>query len=44
MVNSADGYADQHIVVNGFSDLIIDVFDSEVGRHARVAIGVVGLP
>jgi hypothetical protein len=24
--------------------LIIDVFDSEVGRHARVAIGVAGLP
>ena len=44
MVNSADGYADQHIVVNGFSDLIIDVFGPDVGRHARSAIGVAGLP
>lgn len=44
MVTSAQGYSEQHIVVNGFSDLIIDVFGQEVGRHARSAIGVSGLP
>lgn len=44
MVTSAPGYTEQHIVVNGFSDLIIDVFGREVGRHARSAIGVAGLP
>lgn len=44
MVNSAPGYDEQHIVMNGFSDLIIDVFGSEIGRHARSAIGVAGLP
>lgn len=44
MVNSAEGYADQHIVINGFSDLIISVFGQDVGRHARSAIGVAGLP
>ena len=44
MVNSADGYSDQHTVISGFSDLIIDVFGPEVGRHARSAIGVAGLP
>lgn len=44
MVTSAPGYSDQHVVVNGFSDLIVDVFGSEVGRHARSAIGVAGLP
>ncbi len=44
MVSSTPGYSDQHIVVNGFSDLIIDVFGPEVGRHARSAIGVAGLP
>lgn len=44
MVNSADGYSEQHTVISGFSDLVIDVFGAEVGRHARSAIGVAGLP
>jgi len=44
MVTSASGYSDQHLVANGFSDLIIDVFGQDVGRHARSAIGVSGLP
>jgi enamine deaminase RidA (YjgF/YER057c/UK114 family) len=44
MVTSAPGYSEQHVVVNGFSDLVIEVFGQEVGRHARSAIGVSGLP
>jgi enamine deaminase RidA (YjgF/YER057c/UK114 family) len=44
MVTSAPGYSDQHLVLNGFSDLIIKVFGPDVGRHARSAIGVAGLP
>ena len=44
MVTSAPSYADQHIVVNRFSKLVIDVFGGDVGRHARSAIGVFGLP
>ncbi|MBM1222326.1 RidA family protein [Ponticoccus sp. SC2-23] len=44
MVNSAPGYTEQHVVLNGMSDLIIDVFGPEIGRHARSAIGVAGLP
>ncbi len=44
MVNSAPGFDQQHLVINGFSDLIIDVFGPDVGRHARSAIGVAGLP
>lgn len=44
MVTSAPGYKEQHLVVNGFSDLVIEVFGPEVGRHARSAIGVAGLP
>ncbi|MEQ3711308.1 MAG: RidA family protein [Tateyamaria sp.] len=44
MVTSAPKYSEQHVVVNGFSDLIIDVFGPDVGRHARSAIGVSGLP
>ena len=44
MVASVPGYTEQHIVVNGFSDLVIEVFGKDVGRHARSAIGVAGLP
>ena len=44
MVNSAAGYDEQHIVLNGFSDLLIEVFGSEVGEHSRSAVGVAGLP
>jgi enamine deaminase RidA (YjgF/YER057c/UK114 family) len=44
MINSAPGYAEQHQVLNGFSDLVLGVFGPEVGRHARSAIGCAGLP
>ncbi|WP_127115552.1 RidA family protein [Shimia sediminis] len=44
MVTSAPDYKEQHLVVNGFSDLIVDVFGPDVGRHARSAIGVSALP
>lgn len=44
MVTSAPGYGEQHLVVNGFSDLVLEVFGPEIGRHARSAIGVPSLP
>ncbi len=44
MVNSGPDFDQQHVVIHGFSDLIIDVFGPEIGRHARSAIGVSGLP
>jgi len=44
MITSAAGFTEQHLVLNGFSDLILDVFGPEVGRHARSAIGVSALP
>ena len=44
MVNSAPGYDEQHIVINGFSELILEVFGSDIGKHSRSAIGVAGLP
>ena len=31
-------------MVNGFSDLILEAFGPDVGRHARSAIGVAALP
>jgi len=43
MVNSAPDFYDQPKVINGFSDLIVDVF-GEKGKHARAAVGQVALP
>jgi enamine deaminase RidA (YjgF/YER057c/UK114 family) len=43
-VRSAPGFADQPAVVNGFSDLIVDVYGEERGLCARSAIGVSELP
>jgi len=43
MVNSAPGYGDQPQVINGFSDLLVEVL-GEAGRHARSAVGMAGLP
>jgi enamine deaminase RidA (YjgF/YER057c/UK114 family) len=31
-------------VINGFSDLILELFGPEIGQHARSAIGVAELP
>lgn len=44
MVNSAPGFDRHPIVINGFSDVILDVFGPETGRHARSAVGLAGLP
>ena len=43
MVNSAEGFGDQPAVVNGFSDLMVEVF-GEAGKHARSSVGVAALP
>jgi enamine deaminase RidA (YjgF/YER057c/UK114 family) len=42
-VNSAPGFSLQPEVVNGASELLVDLF-GEGGRHARVAVGVSALP
>jgi enamine deaminase RidA (YjgF/YER057c/UK114 family) len=43
MVNSAPDFNQQPAVVNGCSDLLVEVF-GERGRHARSAVGMVSLP
>jgi enamine deaminase RidA (YjgF/YER057c/UK114 family) len=43
MVNSAEGFGEQPKVINGFSDLMVEVF-GENGRHARSAVGMAELP
>ena len=44
MVNSAPGFNKQPAVINGFSDLIIEVFGPREGAHARSAVGMAELP
>ena len=44
MVNSAEGFGDQPRVVSGFSDLMVEVFGDAIGKHARSAVGMGGLP
>jgi len=44
MVNSAPGFNRQPAVINGFTDLIVDVFGVERGAHARSAVGMAELP
>jgi enamine deaminase RidA (YjgF/YER057c/UK114 family) len=43
-VNSSPDFADQPAVVDGASDLLVDVFGAERGKHARSAVGVNALP
>lgn len=43
-VASAKGFNGQPGVLNGASDLLGEVFGSEVGAHARAAVGVAELP
>jgi enamine deaminase RidA (YjgF/YER057c/UK114 family) len=44
VVNADAGYAHTTLVMNPFSDLVLDVFGRDVGAHARTAIGVATLP
>jgi enamine deaminase RidA (YjgF/YER057c/UK114 family) len=44
MVNSAPGFHRQPAVIDGFSDLILDLFGPEVGAHSRSAVGMAELP
>ena len=43
MVNSTPEFRDQPKVINGFSDLMVEVFGDR-GKHARSAVGMAALP
>ena len=43
MVNCTPDFVEQPKVINGFSDLIVEVF-GERGKHARAAVGMASLP
>ena len=42
-VNSAPGFNQQHVVMDGASSLLLDLF-GEKGRHARSSVGMAELP
>ena len=42
-VNAVAGFADSPAVINGASDLLVQVF-GDAGRHVRAAVGVSALP
>ena len=44
LVNSTSEYTEQHLVTNGCSELLGELFGPEVGAHARSAFGVPQLP
>jgi enamine deaminase RidA (YjgF/YER057c/UK114 family) len=44
MVNSAPGFNRQPMVINGFSNLILELFGAETGAHCRSAVGLAELP
>jgi enamine deaminase RidA (YjgF/YER057c/UK114 family) len=44
LVNSVPSFTEQHLVTNGFSELIVQVFGPERGAHARSAFGVAQIP
>ncbi len=44
MVNVAPGFDQMPAVMNGFSDLILELYGPEVGQHARSAVGLAELP
>lgn len=44
MVNTAPGFNRQPAVINGCSDLLLELYGPEAGQHARSAVGLASLP
>ena len=44
LVNSTPDFTEQHLVTNGCSELLGEVFGAETGAHARSAFGVAQIP
>jgi hypothetical protein len=44
MVNAAPDFTRTTVVINGFSELILQLYGTETGMHARSAVGVATLP
>lgn len=44
LVNSTPAFTEQHLVANGASEFLIEVFGKEKGPHARSAFGIAQIP
>jgi enamine deaminase RidA (YjgF/YER057c/UK114 family) len=44
MVNADPGYPQTTLALNGFSELILELYGPEIGKHARTAVGMAALP
>jgi hypothetical protein len=44
MVNAEPGYGQTTNAINGFSDLILELYGTEIGEHARIGVGMATLP
>jgi len=44
MGNAEPSYAQTTNAMNGFSDLILELYGLEIGQHARMAVGMATLP
>jgi len=44
MVNSTPDFKQQPLVINGFSDLMVEIFGEKNGKGARSAVGMAALP
>jgi len=44
MVNVAPEFNRMPVVINGFSDLILELFGPKIGAHSRSAVGMASLP
>jgi enamine deaminase RidA (YjgF/YER057c/UK114 family) len=44
MVNSAPDFDKQPAVINGCSDLLLELYGAVIGAHSRSAVGMAGLP
>ncbi len=44
MVQTAPGFQRTPAIINGCSDLLLDIFGPEIGAHARSAVGMAELP
>ena len=44
IVNSTTDFKHQHLVMDGCSDVLMEIFGKPVGYHARSAIGTSTLP
>jgi enamine deaminase RidA (YjgF/YER057c/UK114 family) len=44
LVNSTPTFTEHHLVTNGCSELMVQIFGAEIGSHARSAFGVAQIP